>query len=376
MKKRLQLYANSIKISVCTKPTALLIFIVIILAVTIMMSLSFRWIFSGLEDDIYDDHISLLNNINSDNSYDYTNYKVLGDTVKGFYKSGLLAEDASNHISLTINNHKIITKDNKEIIIKNQKLLFVVRGYGYSKNEIESGSKILKAPPNFMKANSLSEKEEISLFGMKFIIESNQVHISEFYENSFYIPYTIEIEKFNYIQPKIYLSTLTSPCFSLGSLSLRGVQRPMKIAERKILKKLGFKQHFDDAEVSLLYALGIFIPVLIASAVNILFINMYMQKVNRRKYALYKVIGMSPYIIAGLMFAESILLALIGCGIGILIDYIIYLFLPISYLNLQHMAWLNYLAIFVMTMIISIAVISVKIIKQAKAPPIDGKLLN
>lgn len=375
MKKNLELHFNSIKISVCTKPIALLIFICIIIVVTIMMSVAIKNIFKGLEDVIYGGNLSLTR-INKDIETDYNDYRKIGDVLNGFYESGLLADDTETSLRVIMYNQSILTQNNKKINIETEQLVFVVRGFGFTTEEIASGSNILKLPEMFMDENNISEGDTVIFAGTELVVRKHYEAANAYNNYNFHIPYTINLKDFTYVKYLDRDPTSLVPHFRDGNFWVSDTERPLTAADKKALKTLNLKQSFNDVGSSSVLALGIFIPVLIASVVNILYINLYMQKVNKRKYALYKVIGMSPYKIAGLMFAESILLVLIGCGIGILIDFIINSFLPIIYLKLQHLLWLNYLAIFVMTMIVSIAVLSVKIIKQAKAVPIDGKLLN
>lgn len=102
----------------------------------------------------------------------------------------------------------------------------------------------------------------------------------------------------------------------------------------------------------------------------------YQQKVNNKKYATYKILGVKPKNLVIAMIIETIAFALFAIGLGLIGDYFIgialakdSIIIPKSY------EWLHYLLLVGMTIITITIVTAIKVVKRVKAVAIDSKYL-
>lgn len=377
MKNKMILFANSLKLSVCTKPTALIMFIIILTLVTLLMSVPIRADLSSIEDDMKNDFIKL-KRIDGEKGFDYANYKEIGDLFSKFCNNGLFKEDSLVCISMNTLNQTLIKSDGKEIKIS-ETFGFVIKGYGFTKEEIDNGVNKIYVNWQVSKKYGFVDGDSVEFCGNSFTIHS--LKDEKFRgKNSIYLPYTVVLKNFYYIKYGEYDEAIhkNAPLFRGGNLYLNDRARDLNKSEKEILKSFGYKEYVNTSSVwtMLFQSLYLLVPVLLASIVSIMVVNMYFQSVNKRKYAILKLLGISPKLLAGIMLTEVAVITTISAILGMLVEFVIQIFKPVGILVLTELVWLNYLLIFVATLITSLAVTGVKIRSYCKAKPVSEKFLE
>lgn len=374
MRKKLELFANSFKLSVCTKPTAVIMFVVIIILSTLLMSIPTKIFLSSMDKVLASNNITL-KRINKNEQFDYTNYKSIGNAINGFYHNDLFQTDAN--LSILLQGYKInIIKESGKPITDSVRLILVINGNGFTREEINDGVQKILVSEQAMTHYMFKENEEVIFCGSKFVVNKSK-KINR-YDSSLYLPYTAELKNFVYLNlDKDSVNDDDRPSFRNGHLILQDSVRNLNSNEKSILKSFGFKQDLRLNEIyyEIVPFLLFLIPSLILIVVNTLFVHMYIQKINSRKYAIYKILGTSPNMQSGIMFAEITALTLFGIGLGILIEFIIQLFKISDAMVLIKLNWLNYLLIFLFIMAISLITTGIKIVSHVKAKPIEEKFL-
>lgn len=383
MKKKLNLFANSIKLSVLIKPTALILFLIIIVLSTLIMSIPIRFYISWAEEDYFNGEYFRYNIGLSDEKFDFNNYIEIGNVMNELYCNGLTKENAKVHMSFRGMNQEVLI-NNKTQMFDYIDVYFVVNSYGFTREEINNGVHKIFANPQFMEENFLNEGDTIIFSGCELEIYTQETaFVERYFENErrqFFIPYKLMLNDFNYYKQSILFNNnekyANDTYFTIGELQFGEKIRHLTHLEKNKLRKFGFSISIPALKAPLPLFLVIFIPAIILVVLNVLISTIYLQKVNGRKYSLYKLLGMPTHFQSGIMFSETSIIAVLGVGIGVLFEYLIQvIFNPAAVFKIEYLAWLYYLLLFIVTLITVLTVVGIKAIKHAKAKPADVKYL-
>lgn len=373
MRKKLQLYYNSFKESVCAKPTPLLMFIAMIIVVTVAIGMPSRLIVSLVEDSLYAETLI----VDADN-YDYNDYRELGQVIDTFNDSGVFEENSDLEISLAGWCVPMVINGNEDEEIQiTRGMALVINGHGFTESQIDNGSQVMLANPIFMNEYGIESGDEVEFCGSEFVIYLTKESITA---NSIYIPYTAEIANFEYTADPIFTNPDATEYtgmqfYKRGPNYFLPLQRLLTASETSMLDDLDVEQVFDDYSVDLILPIVILLLLLIGGVLNILVVTTYMQKISSRRYAIYKIIGMSPTMIGSLITAESMTLATVGVGLGLLIDILINTLHPVGSIIVDNLMWIHCLLLVSVTLVTTIVTVIAKVVAHSKAVPVDVKYL-
>ncbi len=375
MRKKILLLASSFKASVCAKPTAMLMFIAIVMVVTIALGVPSRIIANAKEEQLYVSSLSV-GEIDNSKRYDYTNYAEFCLVLDKFYDDGVFSEDADLAIDLSAVNVPISGSGKPDAVIDYCNVEFVIQGHGLDDDEIDNASQIMLASHQFMDENNIKAGDSIVFCGSEFTVsptaDSNN-------SSTVYIPFTAELADFVFSFNPVYEDNgyeyKGMQFLSSNRCYFNGMQRLLSKSEHDMLQSLGLEQEFQNIGGYLIMPIVILITMLLAGVINVLVVVNYIQKNSSRRFAIYKIIGMTRPMISGLISFESISLAVVGVGLGLLADILINIFNPVSATVVNHFMWLHCLVLLSVTLVTTTVTVVVKSIVHAKAVPVDVKYL-
>ena len=367
MIKKIEIYFNSFKSSVLRKPTALAMFVAIVIVVTVACGLPSRMFVSAIEEDIYMDSLGFEQVVEDDFIY----YKDVADLMVNLDDNGAFDPmDKQCSIGVQCYNYSITNAKGIETVFDWGRISLEVFPNYFNQRQIKDGEQLMIVGDAFLEKYDAKIGEVILFGGSEFLLWKCDSNMNN--ENSFSIPYSATITEF---EPDVMAGLEPGKYYeNNNSYFLGGLSRNLTTEEKSMIEDMGFEFLPKSFNTSALQAALLLILFLIGGMVNIVLVTTHWQKMNDQKYAIYKVIGAKPALIGGIMLAETAVLALIGVGVGVVIDYLISLMFVA--VEISHMLWLHYLFLFSSTMLMVLITVAVKIIKRAKAVPVDNKFLS
>lgn len=360
MKKYLQLYFNSIKQSVLHKPSALILLVFVLIIVTIVCAMPSRMLTNDIKKtNIEGGRMQAKFEIDSflDNYMDIGNYlreykellKADNKSINGMFRgdffdfslkaNGITIEQDSLGVEFVIFEDKYITKEN-----------------------LEKGQNVIAITDGLRREWGVDKGDIIEIFGSVFKVQSiidESIHFIE-------IPYNADILKMPSLisgeneKSTPYLYTKNCKVFINNKII-------------KFLKNYAFSIETTDflyLFLGVLLAIGFFV----VSMLSTISVVSYWYKVNGRKYATYKTLGATPFMILSIIVVEMFLISCFAIGIGLILEHFVFMF--DTSLDIVGYEWLHYLITFGGTIIAILVTTIVKVIKRARAVPIDSKAIS
>ncbi len=367
MKKKLEIYFNSFKQSVLHKPTALIMLVSMIIVATFVCGLASRMLVSELE--------SRLNGIKEaivqiENVYDY---KAIGEYMLSLQDEVAFADDSNEvsvgYIEMMGNNVNTISENVESEIVSTAITTCIkleVFDCIHSKEAIQNGENAMTVNREFLVGTGAKVGQVINFMGSDFEIIAENNTITKSSSNvklpTIYVPYSAELVDLTKVDDSNRDFVTGS---SISYVYFTNFERLLKGSETKKLRALGAEVYVSKIipQTELIILIGF----LVGSCLSIISIMNYWQKVNDRKYAVYKTLGAGPAVVAGVMISETFVLASVSVGIGLLIDYLVNLVLNIGYIG--SLLWLHYLILFCTTLLSVMIMMCIKVVKRARAVP-------
>jgi len=355
MKKYLEIILNSIKQSIFHKPTALAMFVLMIMVGTVACGFFSRIMIEGAEQEIYPDNPNIVCEQNAD-------FIAIGDYMRSIENEYFDYYRNYGKINASILNAKATHKD-KTIQIDAVEAEIEVFDSKFSDITIESGQKVMWANNVFCDLLGCGYGDYITFCGTEFLIVG--VINSSMYEKNSIItfPYTARLADWD------ITNTPEQTFLRIYNLDFYGLKKNFTKSVYEDLKGIGVNKGVEYVNSSLVQAIVLLILFLIAVSLSVISVTNYWQSVNDRKYTIYKMIGASPKAVAGIMLFETGVVASVAVAIGLLADYIISLFVNIS--SIGRLLWLHYLILFVTTLFAVMVMVTIKTIKMAKRMPMQ-----
>lgn len=330
-------------------------FILMIVMATIACGFSSRLMIEQAETEIFPD----ATNIECDFIADYV---AIGDymrSIKGEYFDDYKNRGIIEGLAIdTVANFKDKTVKNDVIELKLE-----VFGDKFSEVSIESGQKIMYANNVFCDLLGCGYGDYISFCGSEFMIAGVENSPAQEKNKIITIPYSAELADWD------ISNTEGQSIIKIYLLSFNGLTKNFNKSIYEDLNKIGVRKGKEYVNSVLVQSLIMLLAFLVAASLSVISVTNYHQSVNARKYNIYKMIGASPKVVTGIMLFETGVIAAIAVGIGLLVDFIISLFVNIG--SLSRLLWLHYLILFIVTLLAVMVMVTIKTVKMAKRLPMQ-----
>lgn len=374
MKKYFEIYFSSFKQSLLHKPTALIMLMSMIIVATFVCGLASRILVSSLE--------SYYTAINREaiQFEGVKNYTSILDYMFSLQDELTLPDDSEfisiGDMSMTSYNAEIIyDNEQNSSVTKRVTTLIELEVFDklHTNDAIENGEKVMIVNREFLESSGAQVGQVINFMGSDFeiIAENNlMTRTGAFEDGQVSIPYSAEInveEAITVDSDGFPLSEEEKTGCAIGFIDFDFLERNLNRSEVKALTALGAEVHVTNVFKSRYTELIMMIGFLVGSCLAIVSTMNYWQKINDRKYAVYKTLGASPAVVAGVMVSETFVVASVSVGIGLLIEYLVSLTIVIGFID--SWIWLHYLILFSATLFSVMIMMITKIIKRARAVP-------
>lgn len=362
MIKYLSISFHSFKQSVLHKPVALAMFILLIIMATVACGFSSRLMISEAESEIYPE----IARIWCDEDADYV---AIGDYMRSIENKYF--NDYNDHGNILTRAIDIpVTFNEKSIIADVIELTFEVFNDKLSDKTIENGQKVMYANSNFCNLLGCEYGDNVTFCGEEILIIG--VENSDEYDHMKRItmPYTIDLQKnisHSGGNPEDTSALKRQARLKIERLDFYGLQKNFDKGVYNDLKEIGVSPRSKSVNNALIQTVIMLVAFLIASSLSVISVTNYWQSVNAYKYNIYKTIGASPRRVAGIMLFETGIIASLAVAVGLLVDYIISLFVNIG--AISRLLWLHYLVLFVATLLAVMVMVTIKIVRSAKRLP-------
>ena len=356
MKKYFEFYLNSFKQSAIHKPSALILLIIVFCTITVVSSVFSRLTVSEFKRE-HDTPNYYNFSLSSDTFID--NYLEIGSYISENKEKYSFNGDTKldSFFRFNINDTTIKINDNEKLVdIGSIKMSITSNEYIREEN-IAKSENIMYVSDNIRKKLSIQENDRVTIYGSEFIVKGI---CSE--DNIFLLPYSITFKN----TPKI--NTVYG---YVNNVTHYGVNKFVKN-----LENFGCEIEKHTINIALLQGFIFLIAILSICTLSSVTVLNYCQKVNNKKYATYKILGAKPKTLAIAMIVETMLIAVLSIGLGLVFDAILGLNLVNSMsMSIAGYEWLHYLILCSGSFFSILILTIVKVVKRAKAVPIDGRYM-
>ncbi len=364
MKNKLHFLINSIKQSITSKPFAFALLFLIFFATTICCSIPSRWLAGGINEE-YSTAMSMSFKV-APQDFAQNNIAI-GDYVKG--NSSNIAYDEKGFSGDLIAYHynvKISANDNP-IKFESVKVVFALtQKYGIAENDILNKKNVVAVRDIIALQYGIQVGDKINLYGNELLVQNL---FDDYYD--FAIPYNLQIKDWYSCTPSSgeIEGDLTTDRYVYGEI--HNITYEGKKRLENGLEKLNciFTSYFDASLfVGVILVLGM-LAICVLSSISIM---LYWLKCNSKKYATYKTLGCSPAMLSFAIIIETVLIAMVAIGGGLIVDFIIGLVMQIE-VPLGAFAWLHYLILTVAPLVSATIMTIIAVTKRAIAMPANTK---
>lgn len=347
MKKRFEVFMDSLKQSALHKPAALAMFILMIIMATVACGFSSRTLVGEIEREFYPEKPNIT-------FKDTSKYVQVGDYMRNikdeyfdyYYNLGNI-EGFNMVEDFEVNGEK------KEL--GRVEINFEVFANKLAENDIKKCKKVMYINKLFSDKTGLHKGNTITFCGTDFVIVGIDSSGNDGWESKVTIPYSVQLADSSNIQ--------------IENLNFYGLKKNFNKKIYDGLEKIGVIKGKKYLNSVIFQSAFMLLAFLVASGIAVITVTNYWQSVNMRKYKLYKAIGASPKVVGGIMFFETGVISALSVAIGLLFDFILNLIVEIG--SISKMLWLHYLILFFATLFVVMIMVSIKIVKIAKALPME-----
>lgn len=345
LNKYFEIYLNSLKQSVLHKPIALAMFVLMIIVATVACGFSSRTLVGEIERKIYPEKPNLI-------FQDTSKYVQVGDYMRS------IKDEYFDYYSLgSIEGFKIVEEFEENVEKKELgrvDIAFEVFANKIAENDIRNCKKVMYINKLFSDITGLQKGDNITFCGTDFVIVG--IDSSEdSWASKITIPYSVQLADISDIK--------------IDYLNFYGLKKNFNKKMYNDLENLGVMKGKEYINNVIFQSAFLLVAFLVASGLAVISVTNYWQSVNMRKYKLYKSIGASPKVVGGIMFFETGVVSALSVAIGLLFDFILNLIVEIG--SIARMLWLHYLILFLTTLFTVMIMVGIKIVKIAKALPME-----
>ncbi len=365
MKKNLIFIFNSIKQSIRTKPVAFILLLLIFFSTTICCCIPSRTITQSIVQDCFES-CSFRFKTPANNLLETR--ITLGDYIRSV-REQIQFEGEKVGSSLSVAHFDCnLEINNTPIKFDSISVIFQITGNkNITEENIENKQNVVAIPEPLAYENGIVVGDTIKLYGNDLKVRN----IYSGYGDTFIIPYNLPInEWYSSIRPAEHMFDKPTEVMANGSITKINYKDVNHLKNK--VKKLGYKIEFYMSTTPI--AMIMLFSMLAVGILSTLSIINYWVKCNSKKYATYKTLGCSPKLLATAMIVETILIAIIAIGFGLIFDLILDVTMQSTYdVVITGYEWLHYLILIGGPMLSMISVSLIYVIKRAKAMPANTK---
>lgn len=364
MKNKFVFFFNSIKQSIVGKPFAFVLLFLIFFATTICCSIPSRWLSGGLNEE-YSTATAMSFHI-APQDFAQNNITI-GDYINdnssniAYDERGFFGDFTAHHFKVEISaNDNTINFDEIKVIFA------LTQQYGITEDDITNKNNVIAVRDIIALEYGIKVGDKINLYGNELVVQNL---FDDYYD--FAVPYNLQIKEwYSCTSPTDeFEGDLPTEHFVRGEI--HNITYEGEEALKKGLVQLSciFTSYFNASIfVVVILVLGM-LAICVLSAISIM---LYWLKCNSKKYATYKTLGCSPAMLTVAMIIETLLIAIVAIGFGLIGDCIIGLVMQFE-LPLGMFAWLHYLILTVAPLVSAIIMTVIAVAKRAIAMPADTK---
>lgn len=353
MKNKILFIFNSIKQSIVNKPIAFSLLILIFFAMTCCCSLPSRFAASDIRD-AYSREARLSFSMKADK---------FKQNKTAFFES---LERIENELNATDSMRWTVTisQFNCDIKVNGTSAKLDSIGVSFTKfkpEEIEGKGNVCEIGDSYAKELGIEKGDIFNIFGIDFeVINISMVGYG------FWIPYNTNVENW-YSSSYVYDMFTGKTKESKVTGGVGGLSRADTDKVYWKLIKFGCKRD-NTATIPLAGSFIVVLAMLIIGMVASTTILIYWLKCNNKKYATYKTLGCSPTMLAVTMTIETMLMAVLAIGLGVLFDFVLSIVMT-EKIIITGFEWLHYLML-IGTPLVSILIVTIiAVVKRAFAMP-------
>lgn len=368
MKNKFLFIFNSLKQAIVGKPMAFILLFFVFFATTVFFSVPSRMFVGAINDELSSPNY--LRFWVSQEDFAKNNVKI-GDYIR---ENGDKIKFEDESISSTFigryYNSNVKVNDTTIFFEKLNINFVVTEGYGITETQIQNKEKVITINDKIAKKYNIVIGDTISVLGNDFVVSDL---LYDYYVgfDDFAVPYSFTINEWETNLPamegeddppaniNIMLDIKNATHFGLGQFE-------------KGLKQFGCtlpKRSFDFGTFSVVMMLVGMLVICVLATITIMG---YWLKCNSKKYSTFKTLGCSPILLAFTMIFETLVIAILAIGLGLIADYIIGMFLTLQG-YMVGLEWLHYLILIGSTLISAGIMSIVAVVKRAIAMPANTK---
>lgn len=361
MKNKLNFLFYSIQQSVVGKPMGFVLLFLVFFATTICCSIPSRWLSAGLNAEYsQSQRISF-----SISAQDFMQNNVaIGNFIRDNANAIAFDEEGVTSYTYAAQFNVTILANNTKIIFEKLRIYFAItQNYGIAENNIQNKENVVSVRESIALENGIKIGDTINLFGNDLTV----INLFDDRGDDFAVPYNIQINEW-------YSWSHSTDEFAHEPTQYGSVINA-KYSAIKLIKN-GLKQFNCTFSTSFDYGTMVCVILVIsmiaAGMLSSISIMGYWLKCNKQKYAIYKTLGCGPTLLAVAMIIETLLIAILAIGCGLIVDYFIGISMVFE-MPLASFTWLHYLLLIGGTLVSATVMVAIAVLRCAIVMPADSK---